>query len=145
MRSEGQGYLCLFDVLNVLVSLTICTHIFYWRLHIMLIQFAGSCLQSFSPESLSITSLVFSFVCSALCFNQECVYFCFVLYCFSAPSFILRVYFCFVLYYFSAPLFYFLSLGKKSLASLVLNLQYANSNPLSGTQNRLTGKEQVAF
>jgi hypothetical protein len=113
MRCEGQGYLCLFDVLNVLVSSTICPHIFYWRLQIMLIQFAGPCLQSFSPESLSITSLIFSSVCSALCFNQERVYFCFVLYYFSAPSFILRVYFCFVLYCFRVPLFYFLSLGKK--------------------------------
>ena len=51
--------------------------------------------------------------------------------------------FCFVL--FQRPLFYFLSLGKKSPASLVLNLQYANSNPLSSRQNRLTCKEQVAF
>jgi hypothetical protein len=113
MRSEGQGYLCLFDVLNVLVYLTICPHIFYWRLHIMLIQFAGSCLQSFSPESLSLTSLVFSSVCSALCFNQERAYFCFVLYCFSAPSFILCVYFCFVLYCFSAPPLLFSFFGEK--------------------------------
>jgi hypothetical protein len=106
------------------------------------------------PIRWPVSSIVFAWIpflnlpCFLLCLlsivlqSRTCVFlFCTVL---APPSFILRVYF-FVLYCFSAPSFIFFLWGKKSPASLVLNLQYANSNPLSGRQNRLTGKEQVAF